>query len=148
VELGRPAKGPTTLSFDTDVGALTMTLDPALAPVAVTRAIELARAGYYDGMVVHRVVPGFVTQFGAPQGDGFGGAPGKPAMRCETGPLSFVPLAVGVALAGRDTGSSQLFVTHARTPHLDGSYSVIGTATGEWAAFVDGDVIRKVTVQP
>jgi cyclophilin family peptidyl-prolyl cis-trans isomerase len=147
-ELAALQQAPITLSFDTDVGPLSLALSPALAPVVVTRIVELARSGYYNGMVVHRVVPGFVTQFGAPFGDGFGGAPGKPALRCETSPLPFVPLAVGVALAGRDTGSSQIFITHSRTPHLDGNYALIGSATGPWASFADGDLIRTVKVEP
>ncbi|WP_437877207.1 peptidylprolyl isomerase [Sorangium sp. So ce513] len=138
---------PTVLTFDTDAGELTMTLDPALAPVAVTRFVDLARSGYYDGKIVHRVVPGFVTQLGAPFGDGAGGPPGRPALRCETSPVPFEPLRVGVALAGRDTGSSQLFVMHARAPHLDGQYAAVGVAAGPWAALVDGDVIRSVKVR-
>ncbi|WP_437781867.1 peptidylprolyl isomerase [Sorangium sp. So ce1097] len=140
-------RGPAVLAFDTDAGELTMTLDPALAPVAVTRFVDLARSGYYDGKIVHRVVPGFVTQFGAPFGDGAGGPPGRPALRCETSPVPFEPLRVGVALAGRDTGSSQLFVMHARAPHLDGQYAAVGVAAGPWAALVDGDVIRSVKVR-
>ncbi|AUX20399.1 uncharacterized protein SOCEGT47_008680 [Sorangium cellulosum] len=138
---------PAVLTFDTDAGELTMTLDPALAPVAVTRFVDLARSGFYDGKIVHRVVPGFVTQFGAPFGDGAGGPPGRPALRCETSPVPFEPLRVGVALAGRDTGSSQLFVMHTRAPHLDGQYAAVGTAAGPWSALVDGDVIRSVKVR-
>jgi cyclophilin family peptidyl-prolyl cis-trans isomerase len=145
-EVGALVRDPVTLTFDTDAGELSMTLDPAVAPVAVTRFVDLARTGYYDGKIVHRVVPGFVTQLGAPFGDGFGGPPGRPALRCETSPLAFEPLRVGVALAGRDTGSSQLFVMHARAPHLDGQYAMLGAATGAWAALVDGDVIRSVKV--
>ncbi|WP_437578447.1 peptidylprolyl isomerase [Sorangium sp. So ce887] len=140
-------RAPAVLTFDTDAGELTMTLDPALAPVAVTRFVDLARSGYYDGKIVHRVVPGFVTQFGAPFGDGAGGPPGRPALRCETSPVPFEPLRVGVALAGRDTGSSQLFVMHARAPHLDGQYAAVGVAAGPWAALVDGDVVRSVKVR-
>jgi cyclophilin family peptidyl-prolyl cis-trans isomerase len=140
--------GVVTLVFDSDVGELTLALDAGIAPVTVTRVVQLARAGYYDGMVVHRVVPGFVTQFGAPHGDGFGGPPDRPPLRCETSPLPFAPLSVGVALAGRDTGSSQLFVMHARHPHLDGGYAWVGSATGPWSAFVDGDRITKVRIRP
>ncbi|WP_437979276.1 peptidylprolyl isomerase [Sorangium sp. So ce295] len=140
-------RAPAVLIFDTDAGELTMTLDPALAPVAVTRFVDLARSGYYDGKIVHRVVPGFVTQFGAPFGDGAGGPPGRPALRCETSPVAFEPLRVGVALAGRDTGSSQLFVMHARAPHLDGQYAAVGVAAGPWAALADGDIIRSVKVR-
>jgi cyclophilin family peptidyl-prolyl cis-trans isomerase len=147
-ELEHLASAPVTLTLDTDAGELGLVLDPALAPVAVTRAVDLARAGFYDGMVVHRVVTGFVAQFGAPFGDGFGGPEGKPAIRCETSPMAFSPLAVGVALAGRDTGSSQLFVMQARAPHLDGQYAEIGRASGPWGALAEGDVIRKVKVAP
>jgi cyclophilin family peptidyl-prolyl cis-trans isomerase len=138
----------TTLAFDTDAGAFTMTLDPALAPAIVTRAVELVKSGYYDGMVVHRVVPGYVTQFGAPFGDGYGGPDGRASLPCETSPLPFAPLTVGVALSGRDTGSSQLFVMLGRYPHLDGNYAIVGTATGPWGAFVDGDLIRHAKVAP
>jgi cyclophilin family peptidyl-prolyl cis-trans isomerase len=147
-ELGHLVRAPAVLSLDTDAGALTLTLDPALAPVVVTRVVDLARAGYYDGIVVHRVVTGFVAQFGAPHGDGFGGPPGQPALRCETSPLPFATLAVGVALAGRDTGSSQLFVMQGRAPHLDGGYAIIGAAAGPWTSLAEGDVIRKVKVAP
>lgn len=147
-ELGHVVRQVTTLSLDTDAGALTLALDPALAPVAVTRFVDLAQAGFYDGMIVHRVVTGFVAQFGAPHFDGFGGPEGKPALRCETSPLPFTPLSVGVALAGRDTGSSQLFVMNGRHPHLDGAFAWVGTAGGPWAALAEGDVIRKVKVGP
>ena len=51
-----------------------------------------------------------------------------------------------MALAGRDTGSSQLFVTHGATPHLDGKYAQIGTAGGAWDALIDGDVIQSMKV--
>jgi cyclophilin family peptidyl-prolyl cis-trans isomerase len=147
-ELDHLARAEVTLALDTDAGPLGLALDPSLAPVVVTRVADLARAGYYDGMVVHRVVPGFVAQLGAPFGDGFGGPEGKPALRCETSPLPFAPLTVGVALAGRDTGSSQIFVMQGRYPHLDGQYALVGTATGPWAALAEGDVIRKVKVGP
>jgi cyclophilin family peptidyl-prolyl cis-trans isomerase len=138
----------TKLTLQTDAGEFTITLEPALAPVAVTRFVELAKSGYYDHKVVHRIVTGFVTQFGAPFGDGSGGPEGKAPLRCETSPLAFEVSKVGVALAGRDTGSSQLFVMHGRAPHLDGKYALVGTASGPWGAFVDGDVIQKVTVEP
>jgi peptidyl-prolyl cis-trans isomerase B (cyclophilin B) len=111
----------------------------------VAKIVGLARSGFYQGMVVHRVVPGFVAQFGDPEGDGYGGSGGL--LRCETSPVPFAPLDVGVALAGRDTGSSQLFVTLARHPHLDGDYARIGHAEGDWAALAEGDKIRDVKVE-
>jgi cyclophilin family peptidyl-prolyl cis-trans isomerase/HEAT repeat protein len=147
-EATQPVTGEITLKLDTDAGEMTLILDGRIAPQAVTRIVDLARAGYYDGMVVHRVVPGFVTQLGAPYGDGNGGPPGKPSLRCETSPIPFDKLTVGIALAGRDTGSSQFFVMQGRHPHLDGQYAWIGRATGAWAGFVDGDLVRKVTITP
>lgn len=147
-ELRALPAGPVKITLQADVGELGLVLDPSVAPVVVARIAELARAGYYQGNVVHRVVAGFVTQLGAPWGDGYGGPEGKPPLRCETSPLPFALQTVGVALSGRDTGSSQIFVMHGRAPHLDGGYAWIGTATGPWAAFVDGDTILSVKVEP
>ncbi len=140
-------EGSVLVELDTEAGLLELRLDATLAPLAVTRVVELARQGFYDGMAVHRVVPGFVVQFGDRAGDGFGGA-GRPPLRCETAPRQFGPLQVGVALGGRDTGSSQLFVTLGRFPHLDGEYTVLGNAEGAWDNVSEGDVIRKVRVNP
>lgn len=133
------------LTFDFETGKLVVTLDGELAPIASQRFLALAKAGFYKGIVAHRVVPGFVLQFGDPQGDGFGG--GGQLLRCETSPVGFGPLDVGVALAGRDTGSSQLFVTLGRLPHLDGDYARVGHATGDPWAIAEGDAIRDVTVE-
>ena len=133
------------LVMTTDAGTLTITFDAALAPIASTRILDLAKAGFYDNVVVHRVVPGFVVQLGDPQGDGYNGS--GTSLRCETSPVPFGPLDVGVALAGRDTGSSQFFVTLGRFPHLDGDYARIGRAEGDWLAVAEGDVIKSVKVE-
>ncbi len=134
-----------TLTLVTDAGELGLVLTPELAPVTVARITSLARSGFYKGIVVHRVVPAFVVQFGDPDGDGYGGS--GTLLRCETSPVPFARLDVGMALAGRDTGSSQLFVTLARTPHLDGEYTRIGHATGDWDGVVEGDVITDVKIK-
>lgn len=139
------AHASATLTLVTDAGELALVLEPELAPVTVARITSLAQSGFYKGIVVHRVVPAFVVQFGDPDGDGYGGS-GK-LLRCETSPVPFARLDVGMALAGRDTGSSQLFVTLARTPHLDGEYTRIGHATGDWDAVTEGDVITDVKVK-
>jgi cyclophilin family peptidyl-prolyl cis-trans isomerase len=133
------------LDLDTDAGPLTITLDPAFAPNAVARVVGLARAGFYDGIAIHRVVPGFVAQFGDPSGDGYGGD-GKPPLRCETSPLPFLDGSVGVALSGRDSGSSQLFVTLGRYPHLDGQYALLGQAGPGWDKVTAGDRIVHARV--
>ncbi|RPH54105.1 peptidylprolyl isomerase, partial [bacterium] len=72
----------------------------------------------------HRVVPDFVLQGGDPRGDGTGG-PGY-AIRDEINPLRYDRGAVGMALAGPDTGGSQFFLTLSPQPHLDGGYTVFG----------------------
>lgn len=137
--------GEKTLTLDTESGAMTMKLDPTFAPIAVARIAELAAAGFYDNTPIHRVVPGFVVQLGDPAGDGYGGA--HVALRCETAPVPFVEGDIGVALAGRDTGSSQIFVMLGRAPHLDGSYARIGRASGDWGKIAEGDHVLKVTVK-
>lgn len=134
-----------TVELVTDAGTLTLALDPRWAPVAANRIAELAAGGFYDGTVVHRVVPGFVVQLGDPGGDGYGGA--HSALRCETAPIPFAKGAIGIALAGRDTGSSQFFVMLGRAPHLDGSYAWIGEATGPWELVAEGDVVEKARVK-
>ena len=131
--------------FETDAGVLGVRLDPIVAPLAVARVAALARSGFYTGIVVHRVIQGFVVQLGDRGADGYGGS--GETLRCETAPVPFAPLDVGLALAGRDTGSSQIFVTLARYPHLDGEYPWLGRADGDWAALAEGDVIRAVRVE-
>jgi cyclophilin family peptidyl-prolyl cis-trans isomerase len=143
-ELLRLLGHPSRVTLETDAGTLSVTFDPILAPVSATRFVALARSGFYVGVTFHRVVPGFVVQFGDPGGDGYGGS--GATLRCETSPVPFDSLDVGVALAGRDTGSSQIFVALARHPHLDGEYAWVGRAEGDWSAVADGDVIRAVRV--
>jgi cyclophilin family peptidyl-prolyl cis-trans isomerase len=145
-EAEAPLAHATRVVFDTDAGSLGIRFDPALTPVAATRFVALARSGFYTGVVVHRVVPGFVVQLGDRGGDGYGGS--GQSLRCETSPVPFGALDVGVALAGRDTGSSQVFVTLARHPHLDGEYAWVGRADGDWDSVAEGDVVRAVHVEP
>jgi cyclophilin family peptidyl-prolyl cis-trans isomerase len=133
------------LDFETDAGALSLELSPELSPVASTRLTELSRSGFYDGVRVHRVVPGFVVQLGDRDGDGYGGVD-RPPLRCETSPAPFETGSVGIALSGRDTGSSQFFVTLAREPHLDGEYALVGRAGPGWERVTEGDVVTRVTV--
>jgi cyclophilin family peptidyl-prolyl cis-trans isomerase len=146
-ELGKSASAAQKITFTTDapeIGPLTFVLEPELSPITVTRIAALVRAGFYKGIVVHRVAPGFVVQFGDPEGDGYGGS--GTSLRCETSPVPFAPLDVGMALAGRDTGSSQVFVTLSRTPHLDGEYARVGRAEGAWSSLAQGDVITDAKI--
>jgi cyclophilin family peptidyl-prolyl cis-trans isomerase len=143
-EIATPLAKPAKVTFTMDSGEVVIVLEPELSPITATRLTSLAKSGFYKGVVIHRVVPGFVVQFGDPDGDGYGGA--DASLRCETSPVPFGPLDVGMALAGRDTGSSQIFVTLSRTPHLDGEYTRVGHAEGDWAGIAQGDVITDVRV--
>ena len=105
-------------------GDLEIRLDLPEAPLNCWNFLALATTGYYDGLTFHRVVPGFVAQGGDPRRDGFGG-PGY-MVRCERGMSRYVRGTVGMALAGKDTGGSQFFVSLADTPHLEGGYTVLG----------------------
>jgi cyclophilin family peptidyl-prolyl cis-trans isomerase len=134
-----------TLIFHTDLAPLELRLDPKLAPLAVERLIALATAGFFDGMAVHRVVPGFVVQLGDNAGDGYGVA-GKQPLPCELAPIPFAPGDVGMALSGLDSGSSQFFVTLGPYPQLGNDYSRVGRAGSGWDRLTVGDVVRKVEI--
>ena len=112
---------------ETDLGTFTIALDPEAAPLAVANFASLAEAGFYDGLVWHRVIPGFVAQTGCPRGDGWGG-PGY-TIPDEVSAEPYDEGAVGMARSDRDTGGSQWFVTTGPQPHLAGEYTRFGRVT-------------------
>src|SRR5262249_50252566 len=123
-EVARVLDKQVRLTLTTERGAIALELYPDRAPAAVASLVALVETGFYKGLSVHRVVPDFVIQGGDPRGDGSGG-PGY-NVPCEVSPERFERGAVGIALAGKDTGGSQLFVMQADHPHLDGRYPLIG----------------------
>jgi cyclophilin family peptidyl-prolyl cis-trans isomerase len=132
----------------TSRGAVQVVLRGADAPLTVSNFVQLARRGYYNGLVFHRVVPNFVAQDGDPRGDGSGG-PGY-VIRDELNRRWYDRGAVGMALAGPDGGGSQYFLTHSPQPHLDGHYTVFGhviAGLDVLDALVQGDRILTVTIQ-
>ena len=132
---------------NTAKGRFTIELLPEDAPLNVDNFVQLAKRGYFNKIVFHRVVPNFVIQGGDPRGDGNGG-PGY-QIRCEINEVPYDRGAVGMALSGKDTGGSQWFVTHAPQPHLDGGYTVFGRVVAGMDV-VDrisrGDVISSIVV--
>jgi cyclophilin family peptidyl-prolyl cis-trans isomerase len=94
--------------IETDKGAITMELDPKLAPNTVNNFVSLARDGYYDGLKFHRVVSEFVIQGGDPEGSGRGG----PGYKFEDEPVKgeYTLGAVAMANAGPNTNGSQFFI--------------------------------------
>jgi cyclophilin family peptidyl-prolyl cis-trans isomerase/HEAT repeat protein len=139
---------PVRAVVTTTKGSFTIELFSNEAPLTVDNFVQLARRGYYRGIVFHRVVPNFVIQGGDPRGDGNGG-PGH-TIRCEVNEVPYERGAVGMALSGKDTGGSQWFVTHAPQPHLDGGYTVFGRVISGMNvvdAIVRGDIIRSITIR-
>jgi|GEM_PF-1765778 len=144
VRLAEPSK-VTRAVLHTTKGPIVIKLFQKTARETVKNFARLAARKYYDGLIFHRVVPGFVVQTGDPKGNGWGG-PGS-SIKCEVNPIPYQRGTVGMALSSKDTGGSQFFITHAAHPHLDGTYTVFGKVT-EGMPVVDavtvGDRILRV----
>ena len=115
-----------TLNLELDTGPVVIRLRPDLAPGHVARIKELAREGFYDGIVFHRVIAGFMAQGGDPKGVGVGGSD-KPNLKAE---FSREPHKRGVCSMARtnqpDTANSQFFIVLADSGFLDNQYTVWG----------------------
>ena len=145
-ELGTPSVSPHVF-MDTDRGTIQIELAVNEAPLTSDNFIRLARSGFYNGLLVHRVVPNYVVQAGDPRSDSEGG-PGY-TIRDELSPLPFLRGTVGMALDWADTGGSQFFITTSPQPQLDARYTVFGTVIAGMEV-VDqlqrDDAIRQVRV--
>jgi len=133
----------------TTKGSFTIELLPEAAPLTVDNFVQLAQRSFFNGITIHRVVPNFVIQDGDPRGDGNGGPPNH-TIRCEINEVPYDRAAVGMALSGKDTGSSQWFVTHSPQPHLDGGYTVFGRVIVGMEVvdnIIRGDVIRSIVIR-
>lgn len=118
-----------TATFKTDTGTFKAELYDDKAPLAVENFVNLARIGYYDNTVFHRVLEDFMAQGGDPTGTGSGG-PGYRFKDEVDASLTFdSPGILGMANSGPNTNGSQFFVTFVATPHLNGGYTVFGKVT-------------------
>jgi cyclophilin family peptidyl-prolyl cis-trans isomerase/HEAT repeat protein len=118
------------------------------APLTAANFIWLAKRGFFDGLSFMRVVPYFVIQGGDPRNDQEGG-PGY-SIRCEINMRMYERGSVGMALAGKDTGGSQFFITTSPQPHLDGAYTCFGRVISGMQAvdhMLPGDRIVKVRIE-
>ncbi len=153
-------KQPPAMQIDTDKhykatittnrGDIVVEFYPEYAPVTVNNFVSLARDGYYDGIIFHRVIPNFMIQGGDPTGTGRGG-PGYTFQDEFTGnPLRHEAKVMSMANAGPGTNGSQFFITHSPQPHLNNRHTVFGKVI-EGADVVDtirqGDQMRKVTIE-
>ena len=140
-----------TAEMHTDKGVMKITFYEKDAPNTVKNFTDLAKKGFYDGLIFHRVIPDFVVQAGCPHGKGYGG-PGY-MIKCElNGDNQYHDRGVlSMAHAGRDTGGSQFFICHSRsnTKHLDRNHTCFGKVT-EGLDVIDqirqGDKILKVII--
>ncbi|MBR3363756.1 MAG: peptidylprolyl isomerase [Solobacterium sp.] len=106
-------------------------LDPTAAPLTVANFTELVKEGFYDGLIFHRVIRGFMIQGGDPTGTGMGGSKknikGEFAANGVPNPLKHTRGVISMARAQNpDSASSQFFIMHQDAPHLDGSYAAFG----------------------
>jgi len=129
-----------TLYLDLKDGRVTIELRPDLAPNHVARIKELTREGFYDGVVFHRVIDGFMAQTGDPTGTGRGGSD-KPDLAAEFSDAKHGRGAVSMARAQNpDSANSQFFIVFSDASFLDGQYTV-------WGQVVDGmehvDAIKR-----
>jgi len=131
-------KTGTYAHFETTLGNFTIELFDQQTPNTVANFVKLAGKNFYNGVVFHRVIDGFMIQGGDPTGTGRGG-PGytfadefHPQLKHNSDGI------LSMANAGPDTNGSQFFITLAPTPHLDGRHTVFGKVTEGM------DVVRKI----
>ena len=108
-----------------------LTLDHEAAPITAANFEKLVKEGFYDGLIFHRVIAGFMIQGGDPTGTGMGGAKenikGEFAMNGWNNPKKHTRGVISMARSQmKDSASSQFFIMHEDAPHLDGSYAAFG----------------------
>ena len=114
-----------------DGGVIRLELYPDIAPITVDNFVSLVRKGFYDGLIFHRVIPGFMIQGGDPEGTGMGGPgyhiKGEFAMNGVKNDLKHTRGVISMARSMMpDSAGSQFFIMHEDAPHLDGQYAAFG----------------------
>jgi peptidylprolyl isomerase len=136
------AQANSQLILETSAGQVKIDLLPEIAPNHVARISELVESGFYDGIIFHRVIPGFMAQTGDPDGNGTGGSGQK--LSAEFSDYPYREGTVGMArTANPDSADSQFFICFDGCSHLTGQYTV-------WGQVADGmDVVYNIaTGQP
>ena len=156
--MAAPAMAAEKITVETnDKCSFTIALRPDLAPLHVAQVSKLAAAGFYNGIVFHRVIDGFMAQTGDPTGTGTGGSE-EPDIKAEFTKEHFGRGTVGMARSSDpDSANSQFFIMFADGGFLDGNYTVLGKVDDEGMFCVDRlergeppetpDKMVKVTVQ-
>jgi cyclophilin family peptidyl-prolyl cis-trans isomerase len=116
--------------LETTMGTIKVELFADQTPITAENFIKLSKKGYYNGLLFHRVIDGFMLQGGCPRGDGTGD-PGYTIKDEFTPTLKHnTPGILSMANAGPNTNGSQFFITHGPTPHLNGKHGVFGKVVG------------------
>ena len=137
-------------TIDTSRGQIVCELFAQDAPKTVNNFVFLAREGFYDGTLFHRVIADFMVQGGDPKGTGTGGPGYKFEDEVKDNPHKHARGVLSMANAGPNTNGSQFFITHVETPWLNGKHTVFGRVTSGMEAvdtIQQGDTIKGVTIQ-
>ncbi len=135
------AKKTYTATIETTEGTMTAELYPKIAPQTVNAFVFLAKDGFYEGVIFHRVIPGFMIQGGDPTGTGTGG-PGY-RLKAEFNDIKHDRGVLSMArTSDPNSAGSQFFVMHAKSPHLDNQYTAFGKVT------TGLDVVDKIANAP
>jgi cyclophilin family peptidyl-prolyl cis-trans isomerase len=147
--------------FDTTQGVFKVELFKDQAPITAGNFEKLVKEGYYDGLIFHRVIDGFMIQGGDPNGDGTGGPGYTIEDEFASGLIHSSKGILSMANAGPNTGGSQFFITLAPTPWLDGKHAIFGKVvegvdvvdkigkvqTGAMDKPVEDVVMKKITLE-
>ncbi len=132
------------VTFEMENGdVMKVELYPEIAPNTVNNFVSLVNKGFYDGLIFHRVIRGFMIQGGCPDGTGTGGPghriPGEFLQNGFSNPLKHEPGVISMARAMHpDSAGSQFFIMHETSPHLDGAYAAFGK-------IIEGmDIVNKI----
>ncbi len=138
-------------TIETNKGNIEIDLYAQYAPKTVNNFVFLARDGFYDEVVFHRVISNFMIQGGDPTGTGRGGPGYRFEDEVRHNPLKHETGSLSMANAGPNTNGSQFFITHAPQPHLDGKHTVFGQVTNKKSQNVvnavrQGDIIQTISI--
>jgi len=130
-----------------DGGVIQAELYPDIAPNTVNNFISLVKKGFYNGLIFHRVIEGFMIQGGCPEGSGMGGPgysiKGEFSQNGFSNDLKHTPGVLSMARSmAPDSAGSQFFIMHKDAPHLDGSYAAFGKVT------TGMDVVNRIAETP
>ena len=138
-----------SVTIETNRGDMVLELYPEHAPKTVNNFVFLAKEGFYDGIIFHRVIIDFMIQGGDPTGTGTGGPGYKFEDEVAENPLTHETAVISMANSGPNTNGSQFFITHSPQPHLNGMHTVFGKVV-EGKEIVNtiqqGDKMLKVVV--